>query len=72
MDKKNGLLPVEVKYRNEAKKNLSGLRRFMEKFAVSEAVTITKKQLEKNDGVYCIPFWLADCVSAEGNNVSVI
>ena len=61
LDKKTSLLPIEVKYRNEVMGTLGGLRRFMEKFTVTEAVVVTKKQLEKKDGVYYVPFWLVDC-----------
>ena len=61
LDKKNRLLPIEAKYRNSADESaLFGLRRFMAKFGVAEALVVTKKHLEKKDGIYFIPFWLVD------------
>jgi predicted AAA+ superfamily ATPase len=59
IDKKSHLLPVEVKYRNRIREDdTSGLRAFMEKFAVKTGLVITRDTLAEDNGIYYIPFRL--------------
>ena len=48
IDKKNEILPIEVKYRNEAKITNSTKTR----------IVITKTEFKRENGVLFIPFWL--------------
>jgi len=58
VDKKTGLLPVEVKYRNDPK--AGGLGAFINKFKLGDIIRliITKDKLNRQDNVISIPFWL--------------
>jgi predicted AAA+ superfamily ATPase len=57
--KRNGLIPVEVKYRNTIRDaDLAGISAFMEKNKCSAGLVITKKLLEKRGKLYLIPLWM--------------
>ena len=58
IDKGTGLLPVEVKYRNDPE--AGGLNAFANKFKLKDSVRliITKDLLDKRDNTISIPFWL--------------
>jgi predicted AAA+ superfamily ATPase len=56
IDKKTGLLPIEVKYRNQIKEDdIRGLRVFMEKYRIDTGLVITKNTLRREEGICYIP-----------------
>jgi predicted AAA+ superfamily ATPase len=57
--KRNGIEPVEVKYRNSiGNDDLVPLRRFMTENKCSHGLVVTKNHLEKRGDVFLIPLWL--------------
>ncbi|MGL5149554.1 MAG: ATP-binding protein [Clostridium sp.] len=59
IDKKNNLLPIEIKYRTEIKGNqLKGLDKFCKDYDVINRVVITKDLLDTKENTIYIPFWL--------------
>ncbi|MCL2146351.1 MAG: ATP-binding protein [Synergistaceae bacterium] len=59
IDKKFGLTPVEVKYRNTVlEKDLKGLFSFIKTYEAKTGLVITKNYLQKKEGVIYIPFWM--------------
>ena len=59
IDKKIGLLPIEVKYRNTIlDKDIKGLFDFKEKYETKTGIVITKTYLDKKDDIIYIPFWM--------------
>ena len=62
MDAEGGVLPVEVKYKNEIKlSDLRGRLKFLETFNQNYGILITKDLLEEkrigNKLILCIPAW---------------
>jgi len=57
IDKRTGLLPVEVKYRNDPKAEMDA---FVNKFKLYDVprLIITKDRLDKQDQNIFAPFWL--------------
>jgi predicted AAA+ superfamily ATPase len=59
IDKKTGLLPVEVKYRNDiTDKDVKSMYSFMQRYNVESGVVITKNHLAFQNNLHYIPFWL--------------
>ena len=59
IDKKIGLLPIEVKYQNTIlDKDIKGLFAFKEKYKTKTGIVITKMGLDKKDDIVYIPFWM--------------
>ena len=59
IDKKIGLIPIEVKYRNTIlDKDIKGLSEFKEKYETKTGTVITKTYLDKKDDIVYIPFWM--------------
>ena len=59
IDRKTGIVPIEVKYRNDASQN--SLHVFRQAFTNANmplAVTVTKDRLDKKQDALYIPFWL--------------
>ena len=60
IDRKTDVLPIEVKYRANAKQtSLSVFRKAFPSAKIPISVIITKDQLERGSDSICIPFWLA-------------
>ena len=59
IDKRIGLLPIEVKYRNTVSdKDVKGLFTFMEQYETKTGIVITKNYLAKKGNIVYIPFWM--------------
>jgi hypothetical protein len=59
IDKKIGVLPIEVKYRTNIKNtSLSDFRRAFPNTKIPVSVVITKDRLDKEGDTLYIPFWL--------------
>jgi hypothetical protein len=59
LDRKNDVLPIEVKYRKDVRQ--SGLAAFRRKYAeikIPVSVVITKDVLKSSEDVLYVPFWL--------------
>ena len=60
IDKKIGVLPIEVKYRTNAKHtSLSDFRQAFPNAKIPVSVVITKDRLDREQDVLYVPFWLA-------------
>ena len=60
IDKKNDVLPIEVKYRTNAKHtSLPDFRRSFPDIKTPVAIVITKDRLDRENDTFYIPFWLA-------------
>ena len=60
IDRKTDVLPIEVKFRADAKQaSFSAFRKAFPSTKTSASVVITKDQLERDGDAYYIPFWLA-------------
>jgi predicted AAA+ superfamily ATPase len=60
IDKKIGVLPIEVKYRVNAKHtSLAEFRQAFPNARIPVSVVITKDRLDREQDVLYIPFWLA-------------
>jgi len=63
--KKDGLIPVEVKYRTDPT-DITGLRKFMDSFGSSKGIVITKDTLKQNKfgggEILFVPAWLFLCI----------
>ena len=60
MNKKTGVLPIEVKYRTNAKHtSLADFRQAFPGIKISVSIVITKDRLDREQDIYYIPFWLA-------------
>ena len=52
-------LPIEVKYReNVTLSELKGIQKFKKKFNPSMSIVVTKNQLDMQNGIIFIPFWM--------------
>jgi predicted AAA+ superfamily ATPase len=60
IDRNTGVLPIEVKYRANAKQtSLAAFRQAFPGLKIPVSVVITKDQLDRNQDTLYIPFWLA-------------
>lgn len=52
-------IPIEVKYQNQINdRDLSTVRRMMEKFGIQKGIVVTKDTLDESDGINLIPAWM--------------
>lgn len=59
LDMKTGILPLEVKYRNNIEESdMKGLQTFIIKYNSSSGIVITKDLLDLKNNIYYIPFWM--------------
>ena len=60
VDKKTGVLPIEIKYRSDARSpGLPVFRRTFAGMSIPVSVVITKDRLDSDRDTLYIPFWLA-------------